>query len=334
MEPLRLAIPVALGLGVAVALDLMSAARGLGPPGFRVPWRRVLAILVVAALLAVGVFAPLGTLGEKAAAPDVSQIATPQLFLLHALMVATMGIWFLLGFAGRAARPPTVPAPAPEPMLEAMPAPEGGDESGRESGETGWIPSPVPPPLDSPVPPPRVSLGRQFAAQFGYIPKTTVPREIGLGLLLGIGAWMAVLLALMMVAGALWAVGGENAVPKSPPALVPFIAGLPVWVRFLVSLSAGVVEESFFRGFLQPRVGILLSTACFVLAHLSYGQPFMLVGIALLSLIYGFLVKWRQNLWPAMAAHALFDGVQLLVIVPAALKMLQGTGGKVAAFLW
>ncbi len=340
MEPLRLAIPVALGLGVAVALDLMSAARGLVPPGFRVPWRRVLAILVVAALLAIGVFAPLGALGENTAAPDVSQIATPQLFLLHALMVATMGIWFLLGFAGRAARPPApVLEPILEPMPEAVPAPEAGDEFGSEFGETAWTPSPVPPPLYSPVPspapppPPRISLGRQFAAQFGYIPTTTVPREIGLGLLLGIGAWMAVLLALMMVAGALWAVGGENAVPKSPPALVPFIAGLPVWVRFLVSLSAGVVEESFFRGFLQPRVGILLSTACFVLAHLSYGQPFMLVGIALLSLIYGFLVKWRQNLWPAMAAHALFDGVQLLVIVPAALKMLQGTGGKVAAFL-
>jgi membrane protease YdiL (CAAX protease family) len=138
----------------------------------------------------------------------------------------------------------------------------------------------------------------------------------------------------MVIAGVLWAVGGEGAVPKSPPALVPFIAGLPVWVRFLVSLSAGVVEESFFRGFLQPRMGIFLSTLFFAAAHLSYGQPFMLIGITLLSLIYGFLVKWRQNLWPAIAAHALFDGVQLLVVVPAALKMLQGTGGKLAVFLW
>ena len=52
----------------------------------------------------------------------------------------------------------------------------------------------------------------------------------------------------------------------------------------------------------------------------------MLVGIALLSLIYGLLVSWRQNVWPAIAAHALFDGVQLLVIVPVALKLLQGRG--------
>jgi membrane protease YdiL (CAAX protease family) len=114
---------------------------------------------------------------------------------------------------------------------------------------------------------------------------------------------------------------------------VPFIAGLPVGVRILISLSAGVVEEGFFRGFLQPRIGIPLSTAFFALAHLSYGQPFMLIGITLLSLIYAFLVRWRQNLWPAMAAHALFDGVQLLVVVPAAMRFLEGGAGKAAALL-
>ncbi|HEY0512461.1 MAG TPA: type II CAAX endopeptidase family protein [Thermoanaerobaculia bacterium] len=298
----RIALTLALAFAGAFAVDALCAARGLLPPGFRAPWRRGLAMLVLAALLAVGVFAPLASFGVSLE-PDLAKISTPQLFLLHALMVATMVLWFLLGFAG--VRP--VPPPVPEPVLE--PAPE-------------------------PPPPPRLSLARQFAIQFGFVPRTSVPREIGLGVLVGIGAWAAVLAALMLIAGVLWAVGGESAIPKAPPALVPFIAGLPVGIRFLVSLSAGVVEESFFRGFLQPRVGILLSTAFFAVAHLSYGQPFMLVGIALLSLIYGLLVKWRQNLWPAMAAHALFDGVQLLVVVPAALKMLQGTGGKLAAFLW
>ncbi|HEY4588628.1 MAG TPA: CPBP family intramembrane glutamic endopeptidase, partial [Thermoanaerobaculia bacterium] len=99
-----------------------------------------------------------------------------------------------------------------------------------------------------------------------------------------------------------------------------------------ISLSAGVVEEGFFRGFLQPRVGIVMSTCLFVLAHFSYGQPFMLIGITLLSLIYAYLVRWRQTIWPAIAAHALFDGVQLLVVVPAALRMLGAEKG--AAFLW
>jgi membrane protease YdiL (CAAX protease family) len=306
----------------ALLLDWMCAQRRLLPPGFRVLWRRVLAGLAVATLLAIGVFAPLGGLGMKTSTPDLDKVTTPQLFLLHVLMLATMGIWFLLGFAGEDARPPAelaLPAePSPLPLSEV--------------GVINTLVEPSAVPLEiAPPPPPRVPLGRQFRAQFGYL-APNVPREIGLGLLLGLGAWVAVLVALMVVAGAVWALYGENAVPKAPPAMIPFIAALPVLTRFMISLSAGFVEESFFRGFLQPRIGIFFSTMFFVLAHLSYGQPFMLIGIALLSLIYAFLVKWRQNLWPAIAAHALFDGVQLLVVVPLALRALGA--GKAAAFLW
>jgi membrane protease YdiL (CAAX protease family) len=328
---LRVAATVGPSLLGALLLDVLCARRGLLPPGFRVPWRRALAGLAVAALLAIGIFAPLGSLGVSAG-PEPTKIATPQLFLLHALMAATMVVWFLLGFAGEDARPPapvvdpaSVPVEAlPSVPVEALPLP---------AAEAGLLEPPPPAPVYAapPPPPPRVPLGRQFLAQFGYL-APNIPREVGLGVLLGTAAWVAVLLALMLIVGALWALGGEGAVPKSPPALIPLIAGLPLWARFLVSLSAGVVEESFFRGFLQPRIGIFFSTLFFVVAHLSYGQWFMLIGITLLSLIYAFLVKWRQNLWPAMAAHALFDGVQLLVVVPAALHMMGA--GKTAAFLW
>jgi membrane protease YdiL (CAAX protease family) len=316
----------------ALLLDWMCAQRRLLPPGFRVLWRRVLAGLTVATLLAIGVFAPLGGLGMKTAATDLDKVTTPQLFLLHVLMLITMGIWFLLGFAGEDARPP---APMPTPLpAEPPPLPPLPPLPMAEAGVMNTLVEPplVPvEPLEVAPPPRRIPLGRQLRAQFGYL-APNVPREIGLGLLLGLGAWVAVLVALMVVAGAVWALYGENAVPKAPPAMIPFIAALPIVTRFMISLSAGFVEESFFRGFLQPRIGIFFSTAFFVLAHLSYGQPFMLIGIALLSLIYAFLVKWRQNLWPAIAAHALFDGVQLLVVVPLALRALGA--GKAAAFLW
>jgi membrane protease YdiL (CAAX protease family) len=171
------------------------------------------------------------------------------------------------------------------------------------------------------------SFWRQVAAQLGLV-APNVPREMLIGLLLGACAWGVVLLALLAAALAIYAIGGEKALPK-PSALVPWIASLPVVVRLMVSLSAGFVEEVFFRGFLQPRIGIALSTGCFVLAHLSYGQPFMLLGITLLSLIYAFLVRWRQTIWPAIAAHALFDGIQLLVIIPMAMKLMGSSpGGK------
>ncbi|MGH9362602.1 MAG: lysostaphin resistance A-like protein, partial [Thermoanaerobaculia bacterium] len=158
---------------------------------------------------------------------------------------------------------------------------------------------------------------------------------VGLGLLLGVAAWVAVLGALLVVGVLVYALGGEDALPKAPPALVPWIAALPVGVRLLVSLSAGVVEEAFFRGFLQPRAGVLLSTAFFALAHASYGQPLMLIGVTLLSLVYAFLVRWRQNVVVAATAHAFFDGLQLLVIIPAALELLgrQATAALLAALL-
>jgi membrane protease YdiL (CAAX protease family) len=168
-------------------------------------------------------------------------------------------------------------------------------------------------------------LGRRFAEQLGFL-APDVGRELGIGVVLGIAAWLGVLAVALVLGLLLYALGGEEMLPKRPPDLVPWIAGLPIALRVLASLSAGVVEETFFRGFLQPRIGLLASTALFVLAHASYGQPFMLVGVTLLSLIYGLLVRWRQSLWAAIAAHVLFDAVQLLVVIPAALRMIDQAG--------
>src|SRR5262249_42299983 len=152
-----------------------------------------------------------------------------------------------------------------------------------------------------------------------------VRHEVLLGTLLGVGAWMAVLAALLLVAMGVMLLGGDKALPK-PSALVPFIATLPVAVRVLLSLSAGFVEEIFFRGFLQPRIGIALSTAFFVLAHVSYGQPLMLVASPLWSLLPPFRVRRRQPIWPAIAPHALFAGVQLWVVTPLAMRLVGGAG--------
>jgi len=328
MAPLAGPLAAALGLAAALALDWLCAARGLLPPGFREPWRRVAAGLVVAVFLGAAVFLPLAAAvtGAVVEPPNLAKIDTFQLFELHLIMIAVMALWLLLGFAGRFEPPPVPALPSQHPLgWEEIP---GGEDLALQPLE----PSTPPPPPAAPVLP--VPLGRQLLAQLGFL-APDVPREIGLGLALGLGAWLAVLAALVAIAGALIALGGKDMVPQQPPALVPLIAALPFGVRLAVSLSAGIVEETFFRGFLQPRVGIVLSTAFFALAHLSYQQPFMLVGITLLSLIYAFLVRWRQSIWAAIAAHALFDGVQLLVVVPMVLKVVHGTGaaGKAPAFL-
>jgi membrane protease YdiL (CAAX protease family) len=345
LDALRLIVPAALALLVAWSLDRQSARKGLTPPGFAVPWRRALATVCVAGVLWIGVTLPLGAIGKSVPAPDFSAIPTPQLFLLHALMVAAALAWFFLGFAGLPASrplPAAVHEPMPEPVLEPV-SERVTDGAEGMAGAPSTAVYPYAPPAAAavlaplplapePPPPPPASLGRRFAEQFGLV-APDVPREIGLGVLLGIASWVVVLVGVMAIGLALYALGGDKAIPKAPPAMVTWIAALPVLLRMSISLSAGVVEEGFFRGFLQPRVGILLSTALFVLAHFSYGQPFMLVGITLLSLIYALLVRWRQNIWPAIAAHALFDGVQLLVVIPGVLKLMQTEAPKTAALL-
>jgi membrane protease YdiL (CAAX protease family) len=167
--------------------------------------------------------------------------------------------------------------------------------------------------------PPGRSLAAVFREQLGLAARNPV-REAALGLGLGLLMWPALLVSLVVAAALLVMFGGQALLPDEPPGLIVWIAALPVPVKLGVALSAGVVEEVFFRGFLQPRVGVGVSTLLFVLAHLSYDQPFMLVGITLLSLFFAFLVEWRQNLWPAIAAHFLFDAVQLLFLIPWALE--------------
>lgn len=143
-------------------------------------------------------------------------------------------------------------------------------------------------------------------------PVTDLRVGFGGGLLL----WAAVLAVMMAVAALLSLGQGQSLVPTEAPPLVVYMAGLPVLVRVGLSLSAGVVEEIFFRGFLQPRVGVAISTVLFVLAHASYDQPFMLLGVALLSLGFARMTQLRGSVWPAILAHTLFDAIQLLWLIP------------------
>jgi membrane protease YdiL (CAAX protease family) len=329
IAPWRLLLPALLALAAAWGLDAACARRGLLPPGFRNPVRRALGFAAVALVFFRGVFLPLGLIGLAGLEVKVAALHPFQLFFLHLMMVGALLTWFLAGYAVRPGREAGLQQPAAPELLTPVSAELLGDPF---TGAGGSLDAPAAEPDEAAVPvappplaPPRRSLLRRFAEQFGFA-APDLGKELGLGVVLGIAAWLGVLAVAMALGLALYALGGEELLPKRPPDVVPWIAALPITLRLLLSVSAGVVEETFFRGFLQPRIGLLASTALFALAHASYGQPFLLVGVTLLSLIYGLLVRWRQSIWAAITAHVLFDAVQLLVVIPAALKMIQKTG--------
>jgi membrane protease YdiL (CAAX protease family) len=88
--------------------------------------------------------------------------------------------------------------------------------------------------------------------------------------------------------------------------------------------AAMSVEEAFFRGFLQPRLGLALSTLLFTLAHVNYGLPFMVVAVLTISAILGALFAVRRNLLPCMVAHGVFDAIQIFLVIPFAVRQLTG----------
>ena len=82
---------------------------------------------------------------------------------------------------------------------------------------------------------------------------------------------------------------------------------------WLLAALSGVAEEAFFRGALQPRVGLLAASAIFALAHFAPQRELLpwtafslLAGLAL-----GGLFAATGNLLAPVVAHALINGVNL-----------------------
>jgi membrane protease YdiL (CAAX protease family) len=88
---------------------------------------------------------------------------------------------------------------------------------------------------------------------------------------------------------------------------------LTLWI--VLSVSAGICEETIFRGYLQRQfmaltksaaAGILLSAAAFGVAHAYQGFR-MVILIGLYGAMFGTLAHWRGSVRPGMIAHAWND---------------------------
>lgn len=148
------------------------------------------------------------------------------------------------------------------------------------------------------------------------------PAEVAaIGITTGVGGWVFTIVTAMMVGLLLKQVGALDQ-PPDPPAMIGWMATLAWWKKTVIILSAMTVEEFFFRSFLQKRIGLVASTLLFALAHFTYGNPLMLVGVTIISIVIG-IAFWRtKNVVPGIIAHGVFDAIQLFVIVPIAVRVM------------
>lgn len=80
----------------------------------------------------------------------------------------------------------------------------------------------------------------------------------------------------------------------------------------LIGIGAALGEETLFRGALQPRLGILLTSLLWAAIHVQYGPSVLLVNIFVLSLALGFLRK-RINTTATFLVHAGFNFLTVLL---------------------
>ena len=163
--------------------------------------------------------------------------------------------------------------------------------------------------------------GRPPVREFLNIRYEQPAEVVAIGVSVGVGGWIVTLLAAMLIALSLRATGFLDK-PPEPPAMIGWMAALALWKKALIVLAAMTIEEAFFRSFLQKRIGLVASTLLFAFAHFTYGNPLLLIGVTVISLIIGFTFYRTKNVIPGVIAHGVFDAVQLFVIVPIAVKFM------------
>lgn len=151
--------------------------------------------------------------------------------------------------------------------------------------------------------------------------------DLSAGIMIGAAGWLLTILAALGAVGLWWlfrrSTPAEEGGAVSPTIL--WIVSQPVWVKITIVVSAMVVEELFFRSFLQTRVGPLAATLMFTAAHGAYGQPLVLIGILVISAVLSVTFAFYRNVLPCIVAHGVFDSIQMFVLIPLVTRAAQVT---------
>jgi membrane protease YdiL (CAAX protease family) len=97
--------------------------------------------------------------------------------------------------------------------------------------------------------------------------------------------------------------------------IVPLVSRLGVGTAFMVSLAAGIGEEFFFRGLLQPHIGIIPASILFSIAHFLFEIPRYWPLVLLyffIGILFGLIYELFNSLWAPVIFHTLYDFMAIL----------------------
>lgn len=126
---------------------------------------------------------------------------------------------------------------------------------------------------------------------------------------IAVGFWVPAVVVLQVLS-MLLRVTNDSAVQAMLPR-----GGLEIALWLVLSLSAGICEETIFRGYLQRQLivfsrsslaGIVLAATIFGVGHAYQGWRMAILD-GLYGVMFGVLAYWRRSVRPGMIAHAWND---------------------------
>ncbi|SDW88023.1 CPBP family intramembrane glutamic endopeptidase [Flavobacterium degerlachei] len=131
---------------------------------------------------------------------------------------------------------------------------------------------------------------------------------------------MGTLLLAMFVVGLLFKLTGSNIESKKMEEVLKYFNNNLPLILF-TSITAGVTEEFFFRGYLIPRLEILLknthwailiSSIIFGLIHYSYGTLIQIIAPFIIGLVLALHYQKYRSITIIIICHFLWDLIVLL----------------------
>jgi membrane protease YdiL (CAAX protease family) len=164
--------------------------------------------------------------------------------------------------------------------------------------------------------------GRPPLREFLALSTPDPARQARVGVVVGFAGWGLTVAAGLVVLGVLRFAGVDEVRPIPP--LVRWLASQPLGSRIVLVAAAMTVEEVFFRSFLQRRIGAVPASILFLVSHGGYGDPLFFVGLLAITVVLSQTFERTGSVVAPMVAHGVFDAVQLLVILPSAVRLIPG----------
>ncbi|MCA9749105.1 MAG: CPBP family intramembrane metalloprotease, partial [Romboutsia sp.] len=95
----------------------------------------------------------------------------------------------------------------------------------------------------------------------------------------------------------------------------PLARSLNIYQAMIVAIFAGLGEEFFFRGFLLPITGLMVSSLLFAVLHFFYEirkYLLLIVVYSLIGLVFGVLYERSNNIWLVVFFHSMYDFLALI----------------------